>query len=63
MYNYIIVYYYYLIQTRFPDLAELQQQRAQEFRNEQKAQKRAIFEQEKVEQKERIKAAQQKSYA
>lgn len=50
-------------QERFPNLAELQQERAREFREEQKAEKRSAFEKEKLAEKERIKTAQTKSYA
>jgi hypothetical protein len=44
-------------------LAELQLERAREFREEQKAEKRRAMEEEKNAEKERIKAAQQRSYA
>lgn len=51
------------VQVRFPNLEELQQERAREFREEQKAEKRSAFEKEKLAEKDRIKTAQLKSYA
>lgn len=52
-----------LLQVRFPNLAELQLERAAEFQAEKKAEKRNAVMQEKLATKERIKTAQQQSYA
>jgi hypothetical protein len=50
-------------QVLFPNLAELQLERAAEFQREKKEEKRNAVLQEKIATKERIKTAQQKSYA
>ena len=50
-------------QVLFPNLAELQLERAAEFQREKKEEKRNAVLQEKMATKERIKTAQQKSYA
>eukprot|EP01034_Spumella_vulgaris_P025803 gene25803-32296_t len=50
-------------EERFPNLAELQEERASEFRNDQKAEKRNKFEADKSAKKERMREAEKRSYS